>query len=130
MTRMSNVAKSIVDRRALLKAGLMLPAAVVALPKISEATGIPRGTVITLRLNASTNGYKLDNDGHGGEWVNVYGVEYGGTTITGPVQIQLSWSGSRKTPAHGIRLDSKGNGSSREYEHQTGVRIIGAKVWC
>lgn len=130
MTKSSLLTEKPVNRRALLKAGLMLPVAVAALPRVSEATGIPKGTVITLRLNASTNGYKIDNDGHGGEWVNVYGVEHKGTKITGEVKIQLKWSGTRKKPAHSIRLDSKGNGKSREYEHETGERIIGASVWC
>lgn len=118
------------SRRTLLKAALLLPVAAAVLPRTAGATGIPKGTVIKLRANASTNGFKLDNDGHGGEWVNVYGVEHKGTAITGEVKIQLTWSGSRKEKAQSIRLDSKGNGESREYEHETGETIIGANVWC
>lgn len=117
-------------RRSFLKAALLLPAAAAVLPKTGDATGIPKGTVIKLRKGARTSGFKLDSDGHGGEWVNVYGVEYKGKKITGEVKIQLTWSGSRRENPHSIRLDSDGNGSSREYEHLTGNTIIGANVWC
>lgn len=129
MAETSKIGRVVADRRTLLKAALALPFAAIGWSNVAGATGIPKGTVIKLRLNAKTNGFKVDGS-HGAEWVNVYGVEHDGKTITGEVQIQLEWSGSRSKPPHGIRLDSDGNGESREYTHGTGSRIIGASVWC